>query len=229
MCAKSTCTRPETHWASLAKCKSSHLRKSCAARLLQYFSIGHGMANSVKSQPQMRLGEKITNCISLSRIVKFSFPINFEIGRVLCGRVIPHMRARKGQLWSKRIEIEEALEIAVDGLTHQNQSCWSSRTFVDETLQECLNIHMLIQEERHFVPPFCVVHYPAHSGARHDYNLVHQDKPARDRLTHRATTTITSARACYNNSTCPALNNYDCLPVCYISTISTAAVVTDIA
>lgn len=163
------------------------------------------MANSVKSQPQMRLGEKITNCISLSRIVKFSFPINFEIGRVLCGRVIPHMRARKGQLWSKRIEIEEALEIAVDGLTHQNQSCWSSRTFVDETLQECLNIHMLIQEERHFVPPFCVVHYPAHSGARHDYNLVHQDKPARDRLTHRATTTITSARACYNNSTSPGL------------------------
>ena len=98
-------------------------------RLLQYFSIGHGMANSVKSQPQMRLGEKITNCISLSRIVKFSFPINFEKGGVFCGRVIPHMRARKGQLWSTRIEIEEALEIAVDGLTHQNQSCWSTCTF----------------------------------------------------------------------------------------------------
>ena len=97
-------------------------------RLLQYFSIGHGMANSVKSQPQMRLDGKVTNCISLSRIVKFPFP-NFEIGRVLYGRVIPHMRARKGQLWSTRIEIEEALEIAVDGLTHQKQSCWGSCTF----------------------------------------------------------------------------------------------------
>ena len=75
----------------------------------------------------MRLDGKVTNCISLSRIVKFPFP-NFEIGRVLYGRVIPHMRARKGQLWSRRIEIEEALEIAVDGLTHQNQSCWSTCT-----------------------------------------------------------------------------------------------------
>ena len=64
---------------------------------------------------------------------------------------------------------------------------------------------MLSQEERHVVPPFCVVQYPAHSGARHDYNLVHQDKPARDRLSHHATATITSVRACYNNSTSPGL------------------------
>ena len=158
----------------------------------------------------MRLGEKITNCISLSRIVKFSFPINFEIGRVLCGRVIPHMRARKGQLWSKRIEIEEALEIAVDGLTHQNQSCWSSCTFARRDSTGVSSILHIYAESRRatcrmYHSSFCVVHYPAHSGARHDYNLVHQDKPARDRLTHRATTTITSARACYNNSTSPGL------------------------
>ena len=116
----------------------------------------------------------------------------------------PTYEGKKGAIVEQGIEIEEALEIAVDGLTHQNQSCWSTCTFARKD-STGVSEYMLSQEERHVVPPFCVVHYPAHSGARHDYNLVHQDKPARDRLTHRATTTNTSARACYNNSTSSGL------------------------
>ena len=96
----------------------------------------------------------------------------------------PTYEGKKGAIVEQGIEIEEALEIAVDGLTHQNQSCWSTCTVArrDSTGVSTYTYAESRRATRRTALLCGVLSRP--KLGRHDYNLVHQDKPACDRLTH---------------------------------------------